>query len=467
MGSSGCWRRSWYIPLVASSSASLISFDVAFTSILRTLHRGFPPPILSAFVKALPSFTGTGVTPAATPPPSPPAESMKPRLNRFPQSLADAIAPSQTSRSHPEVLQRESSTFGALPYPEWRLEVARKAQKAGLGDVGKPMETFIFGRLLGPASVRSPISALHNPDSIQTHVRADSGESEDSFKSFDDENEGLIEGESDSDEASEKEWLGWMADLHRQTTLATEERNNDEEALRPSLDRGESLTDDEEDYPRDADEDRRRIQLERRALEPSGKVMSTGANDEPVASLSSTPSIPLPRMPSPNHSFAMASSMGFYPMEVSSERLVNDVGSEHHGSSDAGDTVDSMSLRQSIGRSSSILGRGPGLLRKKEPRKEKGKKGLEHHSKSPRPRHSLSSLYTPAHSIPTPLNRSISPPGPTVRRVKSGSSLTAETVESENAGHVEKKKRGIVREVSDKLTRGWNPITTDTHYGKL
>ena len=113
-------------------------------------------------------------------------------------------------------------TLGATPYPEWRTDVANRAQKAGLGQLGKGLEQILCGtdrdHMRGEssfvedrwpverASGRSRRDTIRSTTSSRTVVASETvqAEGEDSGQDTDDQ------------EPSDCEWEGWMRDLGRQ-----------------------------------------------------------------------------------------------------------------------------------------------------------------------------------------------------------------------------------------------------------
>ncbi|KAG6804993.1 hypothetical protein H0H92_001245, partial [Tricholoma furcatifolium] len=56
-------------------------------------------------------------------------------------ALSKSISTTNTSASNAP----KSFGFGVLPYPEWRVEVTERAQRAGMGDVGSAMRWVKWG----------------------------------------------------------------------------------------------------------------------------------------------------------------------------------------------------------------------------------------------------------------------------------------------------------------------------------
>lgn len=354
----------------------------AFTSILRILHRHFPPPISSTFTSVLPSVltpdshsttsaSRISVIPltdsltASVPNdeqrrlketlaefrlpepnhPESPARARDPsfdsaqssptsrfqfelpplpqdtRLNRLPSTLlepsdtepsnVDPSAPpaqSHLAPHHPTSLvvarRKSSTTFGALPYPEWRTTMVEKARRAGVGEVGRAMECFLFGPHTSERKTSQAADTLKewkrkshrkrpvDPGELGLRLearrkRADrmSHASSSMPSPLGDDPERTSTDESDSgEESSEAEWLGWMADLHRQgrvTKKLQEQAVADAKGSKHSLPGQDGYLPDL--VPSSQAEHQRRLQEERRALEPSA-VVTTAQTTYPPSS---------------------------------------------------------------------------------------------------------------------------------------------------------------------------------------
>lgn len=199
--------------------------------------------------------------------------------------------------SHPPAATAKS--FGVLPYPEWRMEVAERAQRAGMGDVGRAMRWVLWqcgtqldldltevrnrnaegqeataeirrkrretmtlkNRRRSSASHASTINGQNGTRSRPTTVY-DSDVSEDTGK--------MIAITDSEEESSEAEWQGWMADLHRQhKAQAHQKREEEAAAAKPSpYESDEGVL----EPPRNPEEDRKQIRDRRWAMEPSAIV---------------------------------------------------------------------------------------------------------------------------------------------------------------------------------------------------
>lgn len=239
---------------------------LAFNSLLRIFHRLAPDPIDSAFVPGLSSLASASSSPLPSPTVASRAYAHHPDSPASSQiSLIGSTTFSHTGVSaRGKSFRRDSqysiatNTFGALPYPEWRVDIAVKAQKAGMGDVGRAMGWMLWGRTLtdendsmkaemystrssgkskgsgskqrkGKASSRKSVKSTHSTLTPTPSVR----EHADPYAS--DVSGGVSSDESDfelheSDESdgnnSEAEWQGWMADLHRQAQVRRLHREN-------------------------------------------------------------------------------------------------------------------------------------------------------------------------------------------------------------------------------------------------
>ncbi|KAF4596879.1 hypothetical protein EYR40_007430 [Pleurotus pulmonarius] len=240
--------------------------DDAFNSLLRIFHRLAPDPIDSTFVPGLSSLASASSSPLPSPTvasrvythhPDSPASS---QISLIGSTTFSHTAPSNRGKN----FQRDSqysiatNTFGALPYPEWRVDIAVKAQKAGMGDVGRAMGWMLWGRTLtdendsmkaemhstrssgkskgsgskqrkGKASSRKSVKSTHSTLTPTPSVRepADPYASDVSGGVSSDESEfGLHESDESDGYNSEAEWQGWMADLHRQAQVRRLHREN-------------------------------------------------------------------------------------------------------------------------------------------------------------------------------------------------------------------------------------------------
>lgn len=163
--------------------------EVAFDNILRVLHRdSHSAP--SSFVPAS-------------------AKDPSPRLSYSPISFA-SISPADSPASSPDVMSPARDSTLDLPkpsgvkYPEWRIQVVRKARRAGLGDVGRAMELAMFD------------SEIDDEDSSEEEDRQSRREQRRGRQPNDKWNSLLgsdSDQESAEDSGSEREWEGWRADI--------------------------------------------------------------------------------------------------------------------------------------------------------------------------------------------------------------------------------------------------------------
>ncbi|KAJ3915331.1 hypothetical protein F5877DRAFT_81942 [Lentinula edodes] len=243
-------------------------------------------------------------------------------------------------------------TFGALPYPEWRLEVVTKAQRAGMGELTKAMDQFLWGDNPGLAQLTrelglriAPMELIRSPsiqsaagDRIFDNEEGDSAEDAISMRrqrkrkdrklTLEQENIAIglkfpgggnlssrtlidsgqqialvsttnistsssdilrpslrldyvdIDSSESGEESSDAEWVGWMADLHRQARLHREENARLDRLETESL---ASSTDTNDYWDYQQQDDHRRYQEERRALEPTGVVTSSSPYTIPTS----------------------------------------------------------------------------------------------------------------------------------------------------------------------------------------
>ncbi|TFK37906.1 hypothetical protein BDQ12DRAFT_666512 [Crucibulum laeve] len=309
--------------------------DNAYVSILRILHRHFPHPISSSFISSLPEIVSPTPTPFPTPASSPPAH--KPSWSAstlaqdsmndesFSASTSTAVlseathsnasnlggyesageaSPSSkfnfTKPEHPPVLATLNTrstgfpkkTLGALPYPEWRIELVRRAQKAGMGEVGRPTEMMLWGyapprddtsstkrrksiRRRSTTSYASTITDTHR-GSIHGSIHTMGATS-----SLDDDDTGYNMNLSESEgESSEAEWMGWMVDIHRQGKVDAAAK------LQAAMSAWDLDAEDSDGPPKTKEEDLLLYLERRRRLEPSGVITSVplGITDSPTYS---------------------------------------------------------------------------------------------------------------------------------------------------------------------------------------
>ncbi|KAG6853875.1 hypothetical protein C0991_000482 [Blastosporella zonata] len=269
--------------------------DIAYTSFLRILHRHLSPGTTTPTPTSTPTPTPTP-TPFPSPLSSHPSGSNTQAFQWFPSSDEETplpthdgassdfshitpVSPSSRSNSfdhetHPSSLTTLThtgkgvlKTFGALPYPEWRAELTGRAQRAGMGNIGRAMNWVKWGRTdqlaldveellrrhggsdeASAESIRKKkkeVSSLKNrrrsttstmtkgsanahrdgPSDTASGMIYDSDVSEDTGK--------LLE-MSDSEEGSDAEWYAWQADLSRQRVV--QKRSRQEAAQRALAD---------------------------------------------------------------------------------------------------------------------------------------------------------------------------------------------------------------------------------------
>jgi hypothetical protein len=129
----------------------------------------------------------------------------------------------------------------ALPYPEWRLELVNQARRAGMREIGRPLDLALHGwarefeEMAATARERKlqkekemKRENKNKRKSVQSHVstikergrrvsRVAGGSDADDDDDGDEEGTmGTTQLDSDSEEESDTEWLAWMTDLPRQ-----------------------------------------------------------------------------------------------------------------------------------------------------------------------------------------------------------------------------------------------------------
>ncbi|GLB45763.1 hypothetical protein LshimejAT787_2800080 [Lyophyllum shimeji] len=389
--------------------------DPAFSSFLRVLHRHLSPPMSSSFVTQAPNFTSATATstptPTPTPTPFPSPVSPRPSGSSVPpfqwagfsahdkddeaghattHTSHDVEPPSPVSTSshsdrfhyahphHPPALAELSrpavtgpKTLGVLPYPEWRMEVAQRAQRAGMGDIGRAMKWVLWQcntqleldlqEVLNrdaddektSAEIRrkrrETMSLKHRRRSTTSHAstitRGSRGktqaalgalpepeQSSSSVTVYDSdfsEDTGKMIGMSDSEEGSEAEWQGWMADLHRQHQAEAQKKREEEAEKRRAALAQAMKGSDEELFapPKNVEEDRRQIRELRMRYEPSAVVTTMHAA---APTSQSTPSATLYSASSSESLSRRHRAMSFSPVDRSSSPAGTSSHS-HHG----------------------------------------------------------------------------------------------------------------------------------------
>ncbi|KAF7374479.1 hypothetical protein MSAN_00332200 [Mycena sanguinolenta] len=195
--------------------------DAAYGSLLRVLHRHALP--WSSFVNKHPAGTAElrEHSPHSALPDNEDADDDVPPL-RHPLPLARLRIPPH------------NLSFGARPFPEWRINVLQRARRAGLGRIGTASK---WALLLSGETAKDSAWMLDSISPVRSRRRRrpcpvkqptstdgyDTDVSGDASLSLSDNGED----DSDSESAgarSETEWVGWMGDLRRQAQVATEER---------------------------------------------------------------------------------------------------------------------------------------------------------------------------------------------------------------------------------------------------
>lgn len=215
------------------------------------------------------------------------------------------------------------TTFGALQYPEWRLDVVKRAKIAGMGYVGRPMEWRLWGKLscdvvtedknqispmkgwrpkrMGSKEIsqedrkggkrkRARENVYDGYDSdISGGEDGEDGAGDGSVAShglgFRDKSPDNADGDDDTssgEESSEAEWQGWMGDLHRQRKaykaehekLWQQEMNTTDQASSVLFENLSMESHASSWAPLRHVDNQQRWQEERRAMEPSAVAVS-------------------------------------------------------------------------------------------------------------------------------------------------------------------------------------------------
>ncbi|KAG7089092.1 hypothetical protein E1B28_010801 [Marasmius oreades] len=383
--------------------------DHAYKSFLRILHRHAPYSIFSSFLSSLslPPMPTLGASSPSTPNPTPvqgstpttspivfapaPPDHRRRQTDYEIAAIADpaptsAFKDSETFRLPQQVsgLLEEGTkflnTFGALPYPEWRIDLVTRARKCGLGGVNRGVEMHLWGgdlssfesgslnaserrasstlsvngslelgseeeslrrrkkkkadrkltlehenKAIGLERTESGSSVISKRNSISKRKsRGERAEGEDDIYFSADDGSGKgsgsesseLNGVPDSDdndsgeESSDAEWMGWMADLYRQSTVYRDNRKKRKET------NGKAMAIPQAEKEVWIQEDGYRLaQRERMALEPTGVVLSPQLQLLPAAqvSLASTPQ----HTPAPSITNAYADEPQSYSQQYS------------------------------------------------------------------------------------------------------------------------------------------------------
>ena len=217
---------------------------IAFNSFLRILHRHSPPNLSSSFTHSHTIINSPNI--------------FYKDLHHGSSDIDDdgqyaataknpGCYPATGGTSHSPIfgpLAARAATaqqlaYMALPYPEWRLNLVNQARRAGMREIGRPLDLALhgWGREFEEAAARERKShrelareKKNRRKSEQSHVstikargrrvgRVEGGSDADDDDDGDgDEQEavGTTQLDSDSDEESDTEWLAWMTDLPRQ-----------------------------------------------------------------------------------------------------------------------------------------------------------------------------------------------------------------------------------------------------------
>ncbi|KAF9029568.1 hypothetical protein BDZ89DRAFT_1159794 [Hymenopellis radicata] len=207
--------------------------DNAYTSLLRTLHRQFPHDTQTI---AESSTFVSGLLPTLESPPQTP--SWSPKYQQSQSSTHPTIStPSQSGKPG----LPKSNALGAMPFPEWRTELVKRARRAGLGHIGDAMGCVLHA--LDPPSAcnesmrtdddetKVEVSTVREDEDSATVALQVDDDNDDGDNGDDDHDDGYgcdddgdgvdfdgIDSDGDSD-SSQVEWEGWMADLHRQARI--------------------------------------------------------------------------------------------------------------------------------------------------------------------------------------------------------------------------------------------------------
>lgn len=209
-------------------SSSLCTFPLVICveisglqNFIRLIHREAPIFISSTFLTESKASDDS-----SSPPPSPiqfaPRKSLR-RNSLSPESPIVPLTGREGSASPPPSSPASTSDSfrKSLPYPAWRLELLRRARRAGMGDLGKAMEFVAFG--------------LHNDEDESTIGQSAFRGRQPGKKKFVSEKEHKkaqyqqgIELDDDSSASSEQslseqEWQDWKDDIIRRRKAEIED----------------------------------------------------------------------------------------------------------------------------------------------------------------------------------------------------------------------------------------------------
>lgn len=204
---------------------------LAYTSLLRILHRHAGTALKSSFLSTLAPLAKTSM-----------GSKSNTIIHRASTTESEGTSVSHHSDTvwqpnllHPASLTAAPSkvminTFGALPYPEWRHATVEKALVSGWGAVTRATQSLLLDQYgLEPRidvvhnhpSTSSLMSSQSSTTTTTAHTVQTSLEGETAFEDFDTQLDlsgvDIGNGTGDDEEPCLSEWVGWMADLPRQT----------------------------------------------------------------------------------------------------------------------------------------------------------------------------------------------------------------------------------------------------------
>ena len=277
---------------------------LAFNSILRILHRHSPPYLSSSFTHSHAIINSTNTFTKAklnlrhgskdpsdtdddgqyTATPKNPATSDETSHPPILGSLAARAAPAQ------------HLAYVALPYPEWRLNLVNQARRAGMREIGRPLDLALHGwgrefeeaaarerklqRELGRKKQSRRKSEQSHVSTIKARGRgvgsdANGSDADDDSEDGDEQEAvGATHLDSDSEEESDTEWLAWMTDLPRQFLVQQSQMTVQASPISESFYSNpfSPVEGDDEPRPRTQEEERTFHADRIRDLEPSSTV---------------------------------------------------------------------------------------------------------------------------------------------------------------------------------------------------
>ncbi|KIL66623.1 hypothetical protein M378DRAFT_197430 [Amanita muscaria Koide BX008] len=369
----------------------------AFASMLRVLHRGAPYASSTFKTNYLDKtendppklVVGSSTpTPAATGADDVEYSDSSTRRHGFDyndqeDALRDDRCPDHKDRHRPPPLtpshdlSARNERLGVMPYPEWRIKITKRAQRAALGNISNAMLFYLFrslefADLSSSSAARARLDGSHKMKKPTTVDRSKSQKSQRSQRSqrlrtastastataastsaqqqqalksspksslpSDDIPSSHVELDigSSSDESSEMEWHGWILDISRQYQVQRQHQHRQESGQEgvPGVGGDGKVAGEETPIPQgsprpvhlELDDSYGYEAMRRKALEPSGTVSTTttAVSTRDIKRPSSSHHIEQrrPTTKAPRSSVDGLSSLPLFPSSILSSRSV-------------------------------------------------------------------------------------------------------------------------------------------------